>query len=190
MMRWITLLAIQVAADPESWRYYSSIGVAAPDAFYEPLVLDFGSLTRRIPMKPGLPSISDITVTLSNNTLEVSKLLDTVDLRGKRTILKIGREDTPYDSFQQIFCGRVTGVQLSGPPCTLQIKDFIVDRLQETIHGEINSSMFPALDLIETVLVPLRPGGVWRLPGGWRAGPLPIRRPRIRWKAPVRGGPA
>ena len=157
MIRWITLLAIQVATAPETWRYYSSVAASGPDAFYEPLVLDFGSLTRAIPVKPGLPTISDITVTLSNNTLEFSNLLDTVDLRGKKAILKIGREDTEYDSFQQIFCGKITGVQLTGPSCILQIKDFITDRLQETIHGEISSALFPALDLMDSVLVPCGP---------------------------------
>jgi len=157
MMRWITLLAIQTDATLDTWKHYSSLGVSVPDCFYEPLVVDFGSLTRSIPLKPGLPSVSDISITLANTTLEFSKLLATVDLRGKVAVIKIGREDTSYSSFQQIFYGKIVNVQLTGPACTLQIKDFIVDKLKETLHCEINSSLFPALGMLESILVPSAP---------------------------------
>ncbi len=127
-------------------RYYSNIPSGPESAFYEPLVTSFGSVTRAVSMVPGTIQIGDITVALSNATLEFSRLLADYVLQTRPATIKIGLEGRPIGEFQTIFTGQVNSATISGGECHLEIRDLLARKLKRKVGGEITSQTFPALE--------------------------------------------
>jgi len=142
MAPWITLLELALTG---ATKYYSHAAVPSPSAFYEPRVLEFGQLDRVVPVRPGLPSISNTYVKLNNVDRHFSQLLAQYEVRGRNATFKIGIEGASLASFSTIYTGKVVSIGLEPGVCVLGIRDASADKWKEPLYGKILAKKFPNL---------------------------------------------
>lgn len=153
-------------------------GVATPQGFYEPRLLDIGDIEREVPILPGLHTVAGSTLELSDIDNRFSKLKATDSFRNVPVRYKLGEPVYGLRSFVTLFQAKTGKWKFNQGRVTFRLHDASLDRFRVSVAQDLrtcNSAVFPDIPA-ETppALVPVIYGLVFANTDAAAVGPGPI----------------